>query len=168
MDWNFEIIYLNSSNPPKPYLEIEFRTYEVEPIRITYQFVVVNISETQIYVKNLTLQLAMACYGMEQDPNKTDIDIDLSRSPYSFSDSNQITVVGCDDLALVESNKSNANSSVAAVSYCTPSNTKIYYGSIGSCANTYGYFWAFISKGDYLKVRLMDAHIIWSKSKVYP
>ncbi|CAA3017624.1 wall-associated receptor kinase 2-like [Olea europaea subsp. europaea] len=168
MDWNFEIICLNSSNPPKPYLEIEFRTYEVEPVHITYQFEVVNISETQIYVKNSTLQLAMACYGMEQDPNKTDIEIDLSSSPYSFSHSNQITVIGCDDLALVESNRSYTNSSVAAVSYCTLSNTETYSASIGSCANTYGCFRAFISKGVYLKVRLMDAHIIWSKSKAYP
>ncbi|CAA3003146.1 wall-associated receptor kinase 2-like [Olea europaea subsp. europaea] len=169
MDWNFEIICLNSSNPPKPYLEIGFLTYEVEPIHITYQFEVVNISETQIYVKNSTLQLAMACYGMEQYPNKTDIHMDFSYSPYTFSDSNQITIVGCDDLATVESNKSYTNSSVAFMSHCTPSNIETYYGSIStrSCTDTYGCFRALISKCDYLKVELMDAHSIWSENKLY-
>ncbi|CAA2984209.1 wall-associated receptor kinase-like 8 [Olea europaea subsp. europaea] len=167
MDLGFEIICLNSSNAPKPYLEIVLGTDEVDPTYITSQFEVVNISETQIYVKNPTLQLAMACYGMEQYPNQTDINLNFSYSPFTFSDTNQITVVGCDDLAFVVSDKSNTNGSVAGVSYCTRSNIESYYGGIGSCADTYGCFRAFISKADYLKVRLMDAHGIWSKSKFY-
>ncbi|XP_022870459.1 wall-associated receptor kinase-like 1 [Olea europaea var. sylvestris] len=150
---HFEIICLNSSNPPKPYF-------------FFHQFEVVNISETQIYVKNATQQLAMACYGMTQHPHDTNINLDFSDSPYTFSDSNQITVVGCDDLALVQSNNSYTNGSVAIVSYCTPSNSE-YSGRIGSCADTYGCCRAVVSKGDRLIVQLMDAHSIWWQRKIF-
>ncbi|KAL2482001.1 wall-associated receptor kinase-like 8 [Forsythia ovata] len=52
----FNISCNTSSNPPKPYL------FDIGPFEI-YNYEVVNISKTQIYVKNSKAQLSMACYG---------------------------------------------------------------------------------------------------------
>ncbi|KAL2464875.1 Uncharacterized protein Adt_40726 [Abeliophyllum distichum] len=56
----FNIICNTSSNPPKPFL------FDIGPYEI-YNYKVVNISETQIYVKNSKAQLSMACYGTRFD-----------------------------------------------------------------------------------------------------
>ncbi|KAL2486604.1 GUB WAK bind domain-containing protein [Abeliophyllum distichum] len=79
----FNISCNTSFNPPKPYLLV------ISPHHI-YNYEVVNISETQIYVKNSKAQLSMACYGKGYD-NKTwrsPLVMEFSNSPYTLSDAN--------------------------------------------------------------------------------
>ncbi|XP_073155250.1 wall-associated receptor kinase 2-like [Henckelia pumila] len=60
---------------------------------------VVSISDKQIRVKN---SVAARCYTESGIITRQNISaMDLTGSPYSFSDINRFTVVGCDDLAVI-------------------------------------------------------------------
>ncbi|KAL2486600.1 wall-associated receptor kinase 2 [Abeliophyllum distichum] len=93
----FNISCNTSFNPPKPYL------LDNGPSEI-YNYEVVNISETQIYVKNSKAQLTMACYVKRYD-NKTrrsPVVMEFSYSPYTLSDANKVTSIGCVDMVMVQ------------------------------------------------------------------
>ncbi|KAL2539213.1 Wall-associated receptor kinase 5 [Abeliophyllum distichum] len=152
----FDINCNNSFNPPKPYLAYT-------------PFEVVNITNSQIYVKNWRLQMAVACYSREIN-NKTEeysiINIShFSNSPYTLSRSNQITTVGCDDLATVRQ-LSNLNGTNRTSTACTPYCEGRDESSVtGSCPGT-GCCRTFISRAtvtEYLIVRLYNMYSIWRR-----
>ncbi|CAI9782375.1 unnamed protein product [Fraxinus pennsylvanica] len=73
-------------NPPKPFLA-------------TTNHEIIDISDKEIRIKN---SVAARCYTetgklTRQNP----ISISLTVTPYSFSEKNKFTVVGCDDLAVI-------------------------------------------------------------------
>ncbi|KAL2539214.1 Wall-associated receptor kinase-like 8 [Abeliophyllum distichum] len=153
----FDINCNNSFNPPKPYLAYT-------------PFEVVSITESQIYVKNWRLQMAVACYSSEFNNKTEDSIISISyfsNSPYTLSGSNQITTVGCDDLATVQqlSNLNGTNStSTACAPYCESREDS---NGIGSCPGN-GCCRTFISRDTeylYLRVELYDMHSIWRRDQ---
>ncbi|KAL2482342.1 Wall-associated receptor kinase-like 9 [Forsythia ovata] len=161
-DTYFNINCNTSFNPPKPYL-LHIGPYEY------YTYEVVNISETQIYVKNSKAQLSMACYGKGFD-NKTQnstIYMAFVGSPYTFSDANQVKSIGCDDLAMLEEFSYLTNYSSdggGCASYCRRFQSPV---SVGSCPGK-GCCQTSISKGEYLGVKLYDMHSYWGRdSKLF-
>ncbi|KAL2462625.1 wall-associated receptor kinase-like 1 [Forsythia ovata] len=113
----FDISCNTSFNPPKPYLA-------------NTKYEVIKISEDKIYV-NYCKQ-AVACYDM-QFYNKTEystIEIDFSLTPYTLSDANQITSIGCDDLAIVQGVSKTSNFGSGCVSFSSSPND---FGGIGFC-----------------------------------
>ncbi|KAL2456696.1 Wall-associated receptor kinase 2 [Forsythia ovata] len=160
-----------SFNPPKPFL---LNANRYDNYKLTY-YEVVNISESQIYVKNSKAQQSMACYGKRFD-NKTQnstIYMNFLDSPYTLSDANQVTSIGCDDLAMVQQDSIKASSGGAikassgggCASYCSHFQNPFGFGScpgIGCCRTS-------ISKGDILIVELSDMHSYWRRvSKFFP
>ncbi|XP_022849849.1 wall-associated receptor kinase-like 8 [Olea europaea var. sylvestris] len=153
---HFNINCNTSFDPPKPYLPDRSESYYYE---------VVNISETQIFLKNSEAQLAMACYGMGFN-NKTEnstISITFLDSPYTLSDTNQITSIGCDDMAMASqlSYLTNTFDGSVCASYCggTP-----YYVHNGSCPGR-GCCRTSISRVEYLRVELLDMHSYWGRER---
>ncbi|XP_022850085.1 putative wall-associated receptor kinase-like 11 [Olea europaea var. sylvestris] len=148
LDTSYNITCDTSFDPPKPYLVLSFNGSDSS-------YEVVNISETQIYVKNSEVQLAKACYGMGFD-NKTQnssILLDFFDSPYTLSNANQVTSIGCDDFARVQSHaSSDSDGGFACASYCK----NISY-SAGSCLGR-GCCRTSITKGAFLVVELSDMY----------
>ncbi|KAL2482350.1 putative wall-associated receptor kinase-like 11 [Forsythia ovata] len=107
----------------------------------------------------------MACYGKGFD-NKTQnstISINYIGSPYTLSDGNQVTSVGCEDLAMVVSYLINASEGVACTSYCSGSPS---YVGIGSCPGR-GCCRTSISKRHNLQVQLSDMHSYWERESKF-
>ncbi|KAH6824753.1 hypothetical protein C2S53_010828 [Perilla frutescens var. hirtella] len=85
---SFDIHCDSSSFPPKPLIRSEAGDLEV-----------VEILEDHVRIKN---SIAEACYDEAgRITRREEIAIDLTSTPYTFSDSNRFVVVGCDDLALL-------------------------------------------------------------------
>ncbi|XP_073153394.1 wall-associated receptor kinase 2-like [Henckelia pumila] len=114
--------YINcdkSVNPPK---------LTITPSKLE----VLNISESEIRIKN---SVAARCYtetGITTRQNLTGID--LTGSPYSFSELNKFTVVGCDDLALIVGT-SGRNFTSGCLSLCSQQSDLLdgYCTGIGCC-----------------------------------
>ncbi|KAL2465127.1 Wall-associated receptor kinase-like 10 [Abeliophyllum distichum] len=157
---DFNISCDTSFNPPKPFLILNVNSYEYY-YTLSY-LEVVNITETQVYVKNSEAQLSMACYGNEFDNKARNSTSEFYGSPYTLSDANQVTSIGCDDLAMVQQD----STSGGCVSYCSNipnlgGNITIV-GAVGSCPGR-GCCRASISKGYYLGVNLSDMHTYWGR-----
>ncbi|CAA2989089.1 wall-associated receptor kinase-like 1 [Olea europaea subsp. europaea] len=154
-----------SFNPPKPYLV--YNGYYIYNYSSSYE--VVNISETQIYLKNAEAQLSVACNGMGLDDKRENrnISMEFYSSPYTWSDANQVTSLGCDDLAMVQTDSSNeSDGGVACASYCrnfSDSSNESDGGVVGSCPGR-GCCRTSITKGTYVGVQLSDMHSYWSRS----
>ncbi|KAL2462632.1 Wall-associated receptor kinase-like 1 [Forsythia ovata] len=157
MDSNFDIYCDTSSNPSRPYLA-------------NTPFEVVKIAETEIYVKDSSQQQAVACYDIKFN-NLTEysqLEIDyFQNSPYTLSDVNQITVFGCDDLAigLRLSNDSNMSGTYGAGSSCAPyCENRVGTGScpgIGCCQTS-------VSKGKkFLSIRLINMNSNWQRLRLF-
>lgn len=75
-----------SFHPPKAFLTID-------------NLEVVGISEGKMSVKN---RVALECYDVDENPTQSiQFLMNLSGSPFSFSNDNKLTVVGCDDVAFL-------------------------------------------------------------------
>ncbi|KAL0426231.1 UNVERIFIED_CONTAM: Wall-associated receptor kinase [Sesamum latifolium] len=73
-----------SSTPPKPFIA-------------TTNHEIVDISDNQVRVKN---SVAARCYTESGNVTRENIiNMSLTSTPYSFSSSNKVTVVGCDDFS---------------------------------------------------------------------
>ncbi|KAL2473593.1 Wall-associated receptor kinase-like 8 [Forsythia ovata] len=153
----FNINCNTSFNPPKPYLH---NVSDVLEANLSY-FEVVNISEAQIYVKNSKAQVAMACYGEGLDNKTQDYSttINLFDSPYTFSDANQATTIGCSDFAMVQQSSLpiNATNGGGCATYC--SDYYIHVG-VGSCLGT-GCCRTSLSKLPFLRVNMYDMRGYW-------
>ncbi|CAA2981999.1 Wall-associated receptor kinase 3 [Olea europaea subsp. europaea] len=151
---HFNIHCDTSFNPPKPYLSFANVSLSLE---------VVNISKSQIHVKNSELQLARTCYGMWFYSNMKNYSIHLNfdSTPYTLSDANQLTVVGCDDMAMAQqiSDIIDENGGFGCLPYCRKSRD-----GVGKCPGV-GCCQTSISKTDALKVELVDMLTIWGKDK---
>ncbi|CAA2971360.1 Hypothetical predicted protein, partial [Olea europaea subsp. europaea] len=114
-----------SFNPSKPHLLVRYEKYSYE---------VVNISETQTYLKNSKAQLVMACYGMGFNNKVENFTLSMEHldAPYTLADSNQITSISYDDLALASqlSYLTHTFDGGACASYCDGLPD---YNLIGSC-----------------------------------
>ncbi|KAL0344446.1 UNVERIFIED_CONTAM: Wall-associated receptor kinase-like 1 [Sesamum radiatum] len=74
-----------SSTPPKPFIA-------------TTNHEIVDISHNQVRVKN---SVAARCYAESGNVTRENmINMSLTSTPYSFSTSNKVTVVGCDDFSV--------------------------------------------------------------------
>ncbi|CAI9767264.1 unnamed protein product [Fraxinus pennsylvanica] len=126
MSSDFDIYCNTTYNPPKAYLT-----------RAASPFEVVNISETKIYVKNWRQQQIVACYARKNLGEYVSLEIDyFANSPYTLSDANQLTVFGCDDLAIGQhlSNDSNVGGTYGAGTSCAPyCESPVVSGGMGSC-----------------------------------
>ncbi|CAA2981998.1 wall-associated receptor kinase-like 8 [Olea europaea subsp. europaea] len=164
MNSYFNVHCNNSINPPKPYL-LSDNSSEL-PEAVSYYLEVVNISKSQIYVKNSELQLARRCYGMPTNYNAENYSISFNfySTPYTLSDANQLTAIGCDDLTIVQqfSDQIHNYSGIGCLSFCP----YLTNHSIGSCP-LWGCCQTSISKTDYLYVELVDMHNNWAPSRKY-
>ncbi|KAK4432266.1 Wall-associated receptor kinase [Sesamum alatum] len=116
----FDVNCDSSSTQPKPFIT-------------TTNHEIVDISDNQVRVKN---SVAARCYTESGNITREDIlDINLTSTPYSFSTSNKVTVVGCDDLSLFGSTEMGKNFTSGCFSVCVK-NSDIIDGSctgIGCC-----------------------------------
>ncbi|KAH6783805.1 hypothetical protein C2S52_008764 [Perilla frutescens var. hirtella] len=84
---SFDIICDVSTDPPKAFLA-----------SASALILVLGISETNIRIQN---QPAMSCYQDNGTIVGTDFGMNFSGTPFSFSNENKLTAVGCDDVAFV-------------------------------------------------------------------
>lgn len=96
----FNIDCNDTLSPPKAYLSNKNRSEVIQ----------IQVPESQVLVKYP--YLAKACFTTEESdedltPIETsDIDIDLSSSPYTLSETNFVTILGCDDFVRINGNNS--------------------------------------------------------------
>ncbi|KAK4478452.1 hypothetical protein RD792_013927 [Penstemon davidsonii] len=110
-------IGINSNCSINPQFDINCT--DSKPFTTTRQsYEIVDISETQLRIKN---RVAAACYNATGNITRQNtIIFNFTGSPYSFSDSNRFTVVGCDDLAIIRGS-SGRNYTGACLSICSQS-----------------------------------------------
>ncbi|CAA3018084.1 wall-associated receptor kinase-like 8, partial [Olea europaea subsp. europaea] len=161
---NFSIHCHTTFNPPKPYLHLNISSEF--PQEVPNYLEVVNISKSQIYVKNSVLQLARTCYRMPTNYNAENYSIYLNfdSTPYTLSDSNQLTIVGGDDFALIQqfSNLTHDYSGTGCLSLCQNVNKHLIGTCPGRCCCQTS-----ISKTDFLNVALVDMHTNWGRKIKY-
>ncbi|XP_011077536.1 wall-associated receptor kinase 2 [Sesamum indicum] len=115
----FDVKCDNSSSPPKPFIA-------------TGNLEIVDISDDQVRIKNW---VAARCYTETGNITRQNIiAINFTSTPYSFSDSNRFTVVGCDDLAVIVGS-SGRNFTSGCLSLCSQSSDIIdgFCTGIGCC-----------------------------------
>ncbi|KAK6140861.1 hypothetical protein DH2020_025393 [Rehmannia glutinosa] len=112
----FDINCNTSFNPPKAFLD---RVNNLE---------VLDIFDTKIRVRNL---VSRRCYDQVGNlTQEADFSIDLSGTPFSISNENKFTVVGCDDFSLM----STATRGSDLISSCVAVCTKAEDLNNGSCS----------------------------------
>ncbi|XP_057796937.1 wall-associated receptor kinase 1-like [Salvia miltiorrhiza] len=156
-----------SSNPPKAYLSI-----------LKAEIIDLSPSQVRVYYPNM----ALACYdssdgkrGISKTESRSFI-IDMTATPFTLSDQNMLTAVGCDDMVVGygESNRSFVGGSCAAFctslddvdahGYCASylSDMDMYLPGVGCCQTV-------ISRGtSYLEANLTDLSGQWRRSKLFP
>ncbi|XP_073044528.1 wall-associated receptor kinase 2-like [Primulina eburnea] len=109
--------------------------HSVSPPKLTItstNLEVVNISDNEIRIKN---KVAAKCYTESGNITRQNtIGINLTGSPYSFSEFNKFTVVGCDDLAVIVGT-SGRNFTSGCLSLCSQQSDLLdgYCTGIGCC-----------------------------------
>ncbi|KAH6824754.1 hypothetical protein C2S53_010829 [Perilla frutescens var. hirtella] len=122
----FDVNCSQSTSPPTPFIS-------------TLNLEIVEISDGHVRIKNW---VAAACYNKSGNTTRYDsILFNLTTSPYSLSEINRFTVVGCDDLALV-AGTSGRNFTTGCLSVCSQKSDLIE----GSCTGI-GCCQTFIPKG---------------------
>ncbi|KAL2500507.1 Wall-associated receptor kinase 2 [Forsythia ovata] len=82
----FDVNCNTTFDPPKPFIS-------------TGNLEIIDISNDTLRIKNW---VAAACYNQTGNiTRQNSVGINFTGTPYSFSDSNKFTVVGCDDLAVI-------------------------------------------------------------------
>lgn len=105
----FDINCNPSFNPPKPYIN-------------TGNLEVIGIGDNEVRIKNW---IATNCFNrVGNQTSRNPIWINLASTPYTFSDANKFTIVGCDDLALI-SGTEGRNFTSGCVSLCSKSDDVI-------------------------------------------
>ncbi|KAL8509214.1 hypothetical protein ACS0TY_016409 [Phlomoides rotata] len=90
---------------------------------------ITEITDDQVKIKN---SVAALCHSESGNITRIEtVAINLTATPYSFSDSNKFIVVGCDDLAVLDG----GNFSSGCLSVCSPSSnlTDGFCNGIGCC-----------------------------------
>ncbi|KAK6161864.1 hypothetical protein DH2020_001705 [Rehmannia glutinosa] len=128
----FGIVGLNASCSINPFFDINCNTPFNPPkafLARVNNLEVLYISETKIRVRN-----AMAWSCSDEDGNITqeiNLSMDLSGTPFSFSNENKLTVVGCNDVSLLSTVN---NEWEDFISSCVAICTKPQDLSNGSCS----------------------------------
>lgn len=151
---SFSITCNASGDPPKAYLS-----------RWGWEINQINPSNIRVNFPNL----ALSSYG--QDGRILTVIYDLSSTPYTFSDDNWLTAIGCDDMAAV-TGRANRSFSGGCLSYCQDRNDS---GGVASCpdnSNGFGLGTGCcrtpIPKGTTnLYVNMTDVHNNWRGSKLF-
>ncbi|XP_012844639.1 PREDICTED: wall-associated receptor kinase 1-like [Erythranthe guttata] len=145
---SFDINCDHDFNPPKPFSGI----LGVE---------VADITDSKIRIKN---HMVATCYNKIGDVTRHDLFEDIQiQPPFSISDANKFTIVGCDDIALLFG-LDDANSTNECVSTCTSREQILdgYCNGTGCCQTS-------ISKGLkrlYASLSSIHKHInVWSFSR---
>lgn len=108
-----------SFNPPKAFLS-------------TYKLEVLGISETKISIRNSP---AVQCFDQNRTRDKSiEFFMNLSSSPFTLSNENKLTVVGCDDAALLSGDDGGGNEEPDAISSCAAFCSKPDDLSSGFCS----------------------------------
>ncbi|KAL7136208.1 hypothetical protein ABFS83_10G014100 [Erythranthe nasuta] len=115
---SFDIYCDNSFNPPKPFIA-------------RGRLEVTDISESQMRIKNWVIS---NCYN-ERGKLTKQTQVQIHLAPYlTFSDTNKLTIVGCDDLALIVG-REEVDFSKGCVSFCSAKEQVLdgYCTGIGCC-----------------------------------
>ncbi|KAK4478453.1 hypothetical protein RD792_013928 [Penstemon davidsonii] len=170
-------IGINSNCSINPQFDINCT--DSKPFTTTQSYEIVDISETQLRIKN---RVAARCYNPTGNVTRQNqILINFTGSPFSFSDSNRFTVVGCDDLALIRGS-SGRNFTSGCLSLCSqrtdlidgfctgigccqtqiPTGVKTFSSALGSLRNHTGVYdfdpcgYAFLGDQDMFRFRTSD------------
>ncbi|KAG8374425.1 hypothetical protein BUALT_Bualt11G0130500 [Buddleja alternifolia] len=118
---SFDVNCNTSSSPARPFIS-------------TGNLEIVAISDEQVRVKNW---IAARCYTDSGNiTRENSIQINFTSTPYSFSDANRFTVVGCDDLAVIRGFRSSGrNFTSGCLSVCSQRDDPIdgFCTGIGCC-----------------------------------
>lgn len=115
----FDVNCNPSTSPPKPFIA-------------TGNLEIVQISEENVRIKNW---VATRCYNETGGVIRQNrIAINFTGTPYSFSDTNRFTVVGCDDVAVI-AGSSGRNFTSGCLSICSDSSDLIdgVCSGVGCC-----------------------------------
>ncbi|KAH6819534.1 hypothetical protein C2S51_003137 [Perilla frutescens var. frutescens] len=155
---SFDITCNSSTDPPKAYLSILNLNTEIVEVKL-------NVSQVRVKYPNL----GSACYNLsdyQRGINKTEgtsISIDLTATPYTLSDSNWLTAIGCDDMVTALGQTDGMSYGSACVSFSTDRDSG---AGVGSCPD---------DRNGYLPGNCCcqtpipkDSHGNWGKSKRFP
>ncbi|KAH6758256.1 hypothetical protein C2S51_018491 [Perilla frutescens var. frutescens] len=166
LDHSFTISCSTSTDPPKAFLSILKKE-------------VIEINETFIRVKYPNL-VSAKCYDLSgnqigpglnltaESYNTNSMSVNLSGTPYTLSDTNRLTTIGCND-AVLQSNGSSIVSGCSA--FCVDKND---IGGMGHCPNNVislanGCCQAGISRGaGFLGAQLIDLSGELQRPRLYP
>ncbi|KAL8166845.1 hypothetical protein V2J09_008344 [Rumex salicifolius] len=104
LEYWYQIVCNTTFDPPKPFLG-------------EGNLEIIEISETQMKIKNW---VAKQCYNTSgvMTTDRTGISLDLSTSPFTFSDTLKLVVVGCDDVGIITGTKGR-NFQSGCISLCS-------------------------------------------------
>ncbi|KAG8374426.1 hypothetical protein BUALT_Bualt11G0130600 [Buddleja alternifolia] len=119
----FDVNCNASFSPARPFISTTTRNYEI-----------VAISDEHVSIRN---RVAAICFNASGNiTRRNQISINFTSTPYSFSDSNRFTVVGCDDLAVIRGFRSSGrNFTSGCLSVCSQRDDPIdgFCTGIGCC-----------------------------------
>ncbi|KAL2237025.1 UNVERIFIED_CONTAM: Wall-associated receptor kinase-like 2 [Sesamum indicum] len=142
----FDINCNSSFNPPKAFLG---------------KHEVLGISETKVLIRN---KLASLCYIDNNTPEVNDFDMDFSGTPFSFSNQNKLSLVGCNHISLMSKGSELDTYTSSCVAVCS----KPQELSNGSCSGI-GCCQASIPKGlQYINISVLSLNVLSSEYNFNP
>ncbi|KAL0354643.1 UNVERIFIED_CONTAM: Wall-associated receptor kinase-like 8 [Sesamum radiatum] len=154
----FDIICDTSFNPPKAYIPINMLE-------------VVEISGEQIRVKSPVS--GRVCYnltGLDDLEPRFGYNLSFLSTPYTLSDANELTALGCDDMArvVVKGGAATAESGGGCLAYCPEADRNGSCPGDGCCHTPYPKVYKKEST-NFLNVSLSDVRTHWDRSrKLFP
>ncbi|KAG8374424.1 hypothetical protein BUALT_Bualt11G0130400 [Buddleja alternifolia] len=119
----FDVNCNTSFSPARPFISTTTRNYEI-----------VAISDEHVSIRN---RVAAICFNASGNiTRRNQISINFTSTPYSFSDSNRFTVVGCDYVAVIRGFRSSGrNFTSGCLSVCSQRDDPIdgFCTGIGCC-----------------------------------
>ncbi|PIN26230.1 Serine/threonine protein kinase [Handroanthus impetiginosus] len=137
----FDVNCNDSFNPPKAFI-------------LDNKLEVLAIFDTKISIRN---RVAWACYDAQGNVTESDdFWMNLSETPFSFSDENQLTVVGCDDASLKSRERFSSNNPTCVAICSNPQDlSSCSCSGFGCCQAPMPKGLQFISAG----LRTINSHV---------
>ncbi|KAL0394088.1 UNVERIFIED_CONTAM: Wall-associated receptor kinase-like 2 [Sesamum latifolium] len=144
-----------------PFFDINCNSSFNHPKAFLGEHEVLGISETKILIRN---KLAYLCYIDNNTAKGNDFDMDFSGTPFSFSNQNKLTLVGCNHISLMSKGSELETYTSSCVAVCS----KPQELSNGSCSGI-GCCQASIPKGlQYIDISVLVLNVLTGEYNFNP